>query len=434
MTLQAFTNVGFRRLTLTRFTYSFAVQIQAVVLGWQIYELKHDPLYLGLMGLVEAVPALVLALFSGYIVDRGKPVRIYRNITWFTLLAAIILILNTRGWLGRSTDIQVAWIYAAAFITGCARGFASPSVYSIVAQLIPRELFAQSAAWFAASYQFAMILGPALGGLCYAWKGPLLPYSLNLIFLMASLIALRPVESHTKPHVPTKREPLKEIVSSGFRYVFSNQILVGAMALDMFAVFFGGVTAILPVFSAEILKAGAVGLGFLRAAPSVGAVMASVFLIRKPIQHNAGKMLLISVSGFGLTMIGFGLSRNFALSLFFLWASGVLDSVSMVIRGAIVQLSSPDQMRGRITAVNSIFIGSSNELGAFESGMAAKLLGTVPSVVFGGVFTLLTVALAGFFEKWICQKLGNKFQHKKKSLKFLASGSSHFRFSTLASR
>jgi len=397
----AFSHPGFRRLAITRFTYSFAVQIQAVVLGWQIYELKHDPLYLGLMGFVEAVPALILALFSGYIVDRGSPIRIYKNLMRFTLLAALILITNAQGLLGKGADIQVLWIYAAAFITGCARGFSSPATYSAIAQLIPRELFVQSSAWFAASYQFAMIIGPALGGLCYAWKGPMLPYLLNLTLLMSAIIALQPVEKiiekQARPYIPSKREPLKEIVSSGFRYVFSDQVLVGSMALDMFAVFFGGVTAILPVFAADILKVGAVGLGLLRAAPSVGAVMGSLALIRRPIQKNAGQMLLICVAGFGFTMIGFGLSKSFALSIFFLWASGVLDSVSMVIRGAIVQLSSPNEMRGRVTAVNSIFIGSSNELGAFESGMAAKLLGTVPSVFFGGVLTLVTVTLTAFY-------------------------------------
>jgi MFS family permease len=387
----AFAYREFRLLTFSRFLFSFAAQLQAVVMGWQVYELMHDPLYLGLIGLTEAVPALTLALFSGYIVDRGNPLWIYRGVIAMSALSALILVLNSLGFLGMNPHLRVAWIYIAAFLTGTGRGFSSPSLYVIIPKLIPREVYTVSAAWVAVAFQMATVIGPATGGVLFAWKGSLTAYSLDLILLLTSFLCVGMIKTDFKRVMIPEREPLREILSSGFRFVFSNQLLISALALDMFAVLFGGVTSILPLFAGDILQIGPRGLGLLRSAPAIGAICMGTYLIRHPITKNAGNILLFVVSGFGLCMIGFGLSTNLYLSLSLLVLSGALDSVSMVIRGSIVQLCSPEAMRGRIAAVNSIFIGSSNELGAFESGVAAKLLGTVASVVFGGSVTLISV-------------------------------------------
>lgn len=387
----AFGIPDFRRLTIMRFLFAFAMQMQAVVMGWQMYELKHDPLALGLIGLAEAIPAIGLALYAGDIVDRGNPLKIYRGVIATSLTSALLLVAVSTGALGPAS---ANWIYAAAFITGLARGFSSPAIYSLVPQIVPREILNVSAAWITSAFQVASVAGPAAAGLLYAWKGPELPYVIDALMLGGGLLLLAFVEH--KPHPPkalVEGEPIFSRITSGLKFVFNHELLLAALAMDMFAVLFGGVTAILPIFAAEILRTGPTGLGLLRAAPSFGAAAVSLLLVRFPISRHAGRILLSVVTGFGLCMVGFGLSRSFLLSLTLLAVGGALDSASMVIRGAIVQLCSPEDMRGRIASVNSIFIGSSNEIGEFESGVAAKLLGTVPSVVFGGAMTLITVAL-----------------------------------------
>lgn len=386
----------FKILAAARFLFSFAVQMQAVVMGWQIYELTKDPLYLGLIGLTEAIPAIGLALFSGSIVDRGNPLWIYRSVIGVSGLSALILFLNAGGWWASSHSTQILWIYIAAFLTGAARGFSSPAMFVMVAKVVPREVYVASSTWLALAYQSATVMGPAVGGLVFGWLNALTVYGIVFLFMTVALGLLRGMRtSFARESVP-ERESLKETLSGGFRVVFGNQLLTSALSLDMFAVLFGGVTALLPIFAAEILMTGPVGLGLLRSAPALGAILMGAFLIRRPITVGAGRILLGVVAGFGLCTIGFGLSRNFYFSMFLLFASGALDSVSMVVRGAIVQLCSPDSMRGRVAAVNSIFIGSSNEIGAFESGVAARLMGTVPSVIFGGTMTLLCVAMAAW--------------------------------------
>ena len=295
----------------------------------------------------------------------------------------------------------IFWIYVAAVITGTGRGFSQPSLYALIPQLVAREALSASSAWITSAFQISAVTGPAAAGLLYAEWGPLVPYSLELVLLSVALGSLAMVRHRPKPAGAASSEPIFVKLTSGIRFVFSHELLLSALALDMFAVLFGGVTAILPIFAGEILAVGPRGLGWLRAAPSAGAMLVSLTMIRRPVDRGAGKVLLAVITGFGLCIIGFGFSRSFTLSLFLLALSGAFDSVSMVVRGAIVTLCSPPEMRGRIAAVNSIFIGSSNELGAFESGLAAKFLGTIPSVLFGGSMTLLSVALAA----WLSPRL-----------------------------
>jgi MFS family permease len=392
----AFAIRDFRLLTQARFLFGISVQIQAVVIGWQIYEIKHDPLYLGLTGLVEAAPALSLALFAGEFVDRNNPLRIYRNVILLSLVSALILLFTASPFFPAADGQKILWLYLAAFITGSARGFSGPALYALIPQLVHREVLKVSSAWLSAAFQFASIGGPAIGGLLYSWRGPTLPYLIESLGLFSALVLLRGIAHRPRPApkdgLAAEKASRIQNIASGVKFVFGHQLLLSALALDMFAVLFGGVTAILPVFAAEILHIGPTGLGVLRAAPALGALFMSIYLIRHPIRGQVGRLLLSVIAGFGLCIISFGISRHYWLSLSLLVLSGALDSVSMVIRGTIVQLSSPEDMRGRIASVNSVFISSSNEIGAFESGVAAKLLGTVPSVIFGGTMTLLTVA------------------------------------------
>ncbi|MFI5362803.1 MAG: MFS transporter [Elusimicrobiota bacterium] len=388
----------FRKLTSARFLMTFAIQVQTLVMAWQVYSIKHDPWFLGLIGLFEAVPAISLALFSGDVVDRSDPLKVYKYVIRGCFLSALLLFVVSTPAAGIPAGDRVPWIYLAAFITGCARGFAQPSMYSLVPQMVPREALAVSSAWITAAFQTASVVGPGVGGILFAWKGERLPYGLDLLLLGGSMAAAAMIELRPRP-APSgpPGETAFRRATSGLRFVFADAVLLPALALDMFAVLFGGVEAILPIFAGDILKIGAAGLGLLQASPSIGALIGSALMIRFPVNRRAGRILLIVVTGFGFCIIGFAFSKTVWISLLLLGLAGALDSVSMVIRGAIVQISSPDHMRGRVAAVNSIFIGTSNEIGAFESGAAAKLLGTVPSVVAGGCLTLATVAAAALF-------------------------------------
>jgi MFS family permease len=379
-----------------RFFFTFAVQMQAIVLGWRMYELTKDALYLGLIGLVEAVPALGLALWAGYIVDRGRPLIIYRRLTVVSLTSGIILLVSQLPSLSLPQNTQVILLFLSSFLTGCARAFSQPSMYSLVPKLIPRPLLPKSSAWMSSAMQTARMSGPAVGGLLYGFWGVSGTAALICACLGMTSIILLFIDFNPPANIPKEGSSIKEDLLSGARFVFRHPILFPAMSLDMISVLFGGVTALLPIYAAEILFVGPEGLGLLRAAPAIGAFVMSAWLIRGGIKRSAGTKLFWSVAGFGLSILIFAFSRDYLLSLLALIASGMFDSVSMVIRTSAVQLSSPDQMRGRIAAVNSIFIGSSNELGEFESGVAAKILGTFPAAVFGGVMCLLSVATISF--------------------------------------
>lgn len=367
-------------------------QIQATIVGWQLYELTKNPLSLGLIGLTEAIPAIGLALFGGLLADTVNRRRIALICYLGLFISALLLAWFSLQPESVIKETGVLVIYVAVAVNGIARGFLSPAMFSLLSQMVPRNEYLSASTWNSTGWQLGAISGPALGGFIYALGGPLPCYLLvcGLTLLgMGLLIAIRQVET---PLIHTI-EPIKVRLFSGIHFVFKQPIILGALSLDLFAVLFGGAVALLPVFASDILKVGPEGLGILRAAPAAGStLMAFLMAYRKPMK-NAGINLLLAVAGFGITSIVFGLSESFWLSAFMLGIGGALDNVSVIIRSVILQMLTPDEMRGRVSAVNSIFIGSSNEIGAFESGVAASLLGIVPSVVFGGVMTLAVVGI-----------------------------------------
>ncbi len=366
-----------------------ATQIQSAVLGWQVYALTRDPLALGLVGLAEALPFLTLTLVGGWAADR-----VDRRTLSTASLAAVAV---SGAWLlalSLGTPRSVLPFYGAQALAGAGRAFFRPASTALGAEIVPREHYLNAATWRSSIFHSAMVIGPALGGALIAIGGPALAYAIVLALSAAGLVGLSAVAP--RPRSASGRGHLAAELSDGVRFVFRHPLLLGAMSLDLFAVLFGGATALLPVFARDVLGVGEVGFGFLRAAPAAGSVLTSFVLARAGPLRRAGPALLWSVAFFGLTWIAFALSRSYPLSLALLAVGGGLDGVSVVLRSTLVQLETPQEKMGRVAAVNSFFIGSSNELGAFESGAAARLLGTVPSVVFGGVMTLLTVGLVAW--------------------------------------
>jgi MFS family permease len=300
--------------------------------------------------------------------------------------------------------LYVAMLYVVLFVSGIARGFLGPAVFSFMPQLLPdRALLSNAVTWNSSSWQAAAVLGPAIGGLLFAQKGKAFAYGADSVLMLVSLLLFASIAGRALPPREGERLSLGESVLSGVRFIFANQIVLAALSLDLFAVLFGGAVALLPIFAKDILHTGPDGLGYLRAAPAVGSVLMAVWLTYSPMRRGAGRKLLWAVGGFGLATIAFALSRSFALSLFLLFLTGVFDSVSVIVRSTLIHTYTPEYMKGRVSAVNNIFIGSSNEIGAFESGAAAKLMGTVTSVVFGGIMTMLVVAVTA----WKADKLRN---------------------------
>jgi MFS family permease len=386
----------FKKLMSARFLFTLGTQMQAVIIGWQIYELTRDPLALGIVGLAEAVPALGLALYAGYVVDRSKPVKVYAYVLAGSLLSGLVLLASQLMGDHLTVANQVAALYISSVITGAARSFAQPAIFATVPKIVKREDLSTASAWMSTAMQIARIAGPAVGGMVFGWLGMTVSAEMVCIILAMSIFSLVLIKnSPPAPAVPAQRAPMRmtmrEELWSGVSFVFAHPILLPALSLDMISVLFGGVTALLPIYAKEILFIGPKGLGVLRAAPAIGATVTSLLLTRINLRARAGSWLFAAVTGFGVCVLVFGVSQSFALSVIALGLSGAFDSVSMVVRTAAVQLASPDHMRGRISAVNSIFIGSSNELGEFESGVMAKFMGTVNSVIFGGVMCLLTV-------------------------------------------
>ncbi len=366
--------------------------MQSVIVGWQIYQLTHDALSLGMIGMAEAIPYISVALFAGHIADRvdRKKIILLSSMVFFLCAAGLLLI--STSFHHMLANFGTLPIYLIIFITGLARGFISPAQSAFAAQLVPRELFGNASTWNSVLWQIAAVTGPAIGGLVYGFAGIGPAYSLVAVFSALSVFFYYFIKKKPMPE-QTKEENIWQSLSTGVKFVFQNQIILSAISLDMFAVFFGGAVSVLPIFADQVLHTGAEGLGLLRAAPAVGAIVMSLRQAYKPMFVNAGRNLLICVTGFGVSMIVFALSKNFYLTLFILMLSGAFDNVSVIIRATIIQIYTPDEMRGRVSSVNGIFIGSSNELGSFESGVAAKLMGLIPSVIFGGSMTLAVVAV-----------------------------------------
>jgi MFS family permease len=374
---------------------TLGTQIQAAVVGYQIYALTRDPLSLGAIGLAEALPFITLAPVGGHVADAFDRRRV--------ALAAFALMTGVAGALFALTLLGARLgpgplrlgLYTAVIMGGVARSFLMPARTALSAEIVPRALYARAIAWRTGLFQVCAVTGPAVGGLLYGWTGGARAYLASLAILVIATLAM------TSVRPPARRErrslaPFFTSVREGVAVLFSEPVLLPAVALDLFAVLFGGATALLPIFAEEILQVGPRGFGLLRAAPAAGALVASALLAVRPPFRRSGRALLLSVAGFGLCIIAFGLSRSFLLSLVLLAGSGALDMVSVLVRSTLLQLRVPEALLGRVASINQIFIGSSNEIGAFESGVAARLLGTVPAVVLGGAVTLGVVAVVAW--------------------------------------
>jgi MFS family permease len=388
---------NFRLFMAYRFFMTSAVLMQAVIVGWQLYDITKNPLSLGMIGLTEVIPQVAIALFAGHFVDIWDRKRIIFRTSFILLLGSAIL-LGTSIHSDYTRFLTGTFpIFVTVFLVGLTRGILMPAHTALLGQLVPRELLAGAATWGSTIWQIAAVTGPAMGGLMYGFFGIVPAYSLVFAFFLTCVVLIFLIKSPGKVmQNPDRDDRIFASIGEGIRYVFKNQVLLGAFSLDMFAVLFGGAVAMLPVFASDILKVGPEGLGILRACPAIGAILMSAVLTFYPPVKNSGHQMLYSVAGFGICMIVFALSKNFYLSATCLLLSGSFDFVSVVVRSSILQLFTSNEMKGRVSAVNSIFVGSSNELGAFESGTAASLMGLVPSVVFGGVMTLIVVSIATF--------------------------------------
>jgi MFS family permease len=368
-----------------RVASAMAFQIQAVAVGWQIYDITHSTFQLGMAGLVQFLPIVLLTLPAGHVADRYDRRMVYGIALAVQGLATCVLALGTWGhWLG------LPGIFALVAIIGSARAFQGPATQALMPTLVPEALVPKAIAWSSGAFQTASIIGPSLGGLLYVF-GPAVPYAAaaGLALLGAGVVAIMRQQRTVRPRQPATFAS----IFSGIHYIRAKPVILGSISLDLFAVLLGGATALLPVFARDILHSGAVGLGVLRAAPAVGSLAMSVYLARRPPERKVGRRMFFGVFVFGLMTVVFGLSRSFTVSLLALTILGAADTISVVIRSSLVQLETPDEMRGRVGAVNSLFIGTSNQLGEFESGVTASLMGTVPATVFGGIGTLVVVLI-----------------------------------------
>lgn len=382
---------NFRWYVSSHGTMTLATQIQAVVVGWQVYAQTRDPLSLGLIGLAEALPFLSLALYAGHVADIARRKRVAMSALAVMLCCSASLL--TFAVMGTVIRPHRVWpIYLVIFVSGIARSFLRPSSMALSAELVPRSIYPNAIAWRSSIWQTAAVGGPAIGGLLYGFVGLQSAYAADFTLMIVALFGFSRIDHDAvRPRGETMR--VRDSLLVGIRFVKTQPVILAAMSLDLFSVFFGGATALLPVFASEILKVGPQGLGLLRAAPAAGSVVMSLIVAHRPPMRRAGRTLFASVACFGVAMIAFALSRNFYLSGAALFLSGMADNVSVVIRGTLLQVLTPTAMLGRVSSVNQIFIGSSNEIGAFESGVAARILGTVPSVIFGGLMTLLVVGV-----------------------------------------
>ena len=384
----------FSLVTLNQFCLTLAILIQEIIVAYSLYKITKDPLTLGLIGLAEAIPYIALSLWGGYFADRFNKQTIMKICLFFAIPLPLVLwgLFHAYG-LKQIELSTLSWgVYAVIFGLGTIRGFYNPSATSLKPFLIPREIYANGATWTTIGWQSGVIIGPMLGGFMLAFLGRETSFIsvavlLSLCFLLVNLLSKR-----TFPKIETER--VLQSLGEGFRFIAKTKIVPWAISLDLVSVLFGGVIALLPIFAEDILKIGPEGLGYLRAAPSIGALITMIALTRFPPTRHAWRNMLLAVAGFGLFTLLFAYSNYLWLSLFALAMTGACDSISVVIRQTILQIYPPENMRGRVAAVNGMFVSSSNELGAFESGLAAKYLGPVIATVFGGSMTLLVVAFS----------------------------------------
>jgi len=381
----------------TRFFLTMGIQLQSVVVGWQIYELTDDVLSLGMIGLAEAIPFIIISFFSGHVADNFNRKRIVVLFTFLYFLITLFLLyfsLNSAYFVLKMGTFP---IFISIVFVGVIRGFIGAALPAFMSQIIPRTHYANAATWNSTIWHIASIVGPSLAGLLIAINYST-AYLIDTILVAIALVSFFFIPSKPLPE-KVKHENIIESIKSGIHFVFQHPLLLGALSLDLFAVLFGGAIALLPAFADDVLHVGSIELGFLRAAPAIGAVLMAMIIAYRPPKQNAGRNLLLSVAGFGLSTVLFGLSNNLYLAWICLFLTGAFDNVSVVIRHTILQLCTPDNMRGRVSAVNGIFIGSSNEIGAFESGITARAFGLKPSIIFGGLATILVVAITAKINK-----------------------------------
>lgn len=385
----------FNFFLVNKFFLTIGIQMQSVIVGWQVYELTDNVLALGMIGLAEAIPFIAVSLFSGHVADRFNRKRIILLFTFLLILATILLFYFSLDHVNILKKYGATPIFIVIGCIGVIRGFLSAAFPSFMSQIVPRILYGNAATWNSSIWHIASVIGPASVGFLIN-RSYSTAYIVDVCLISISFIAFLFIRSKPIPK-KEKGESLFESLSVGIKFVFKNQLVLGALSLDLFAVLFGGAVAMLPAFAKNILHAGPEELGYLRAAPAVGAVIMALLLAYKPLGQNAGRNLFLSIGAFGVSTILFGISTNFYWAFFFLFLTGAFDNVSVVIRHTILQLSTPDEMRGRVSSVNGIFIGSSNEIGAFESGITAKSFGLKPSIIFGGIMTVLVVGLIARF-------------------------------------
>jgi Na+/melibiose symporter-like transporter len=366
-----------------RFLLSFAAQWQTTVLGFYVYQLTHSKMAIAFVGLSEVIPALGIALYGGCVTDK-------RNKRTLLCQAILVMVFVSFGLLAGHGAVWL--IYVLLFVSGFARAFYEPALFAIYSDSVPRDEYANAASWNNLSWQLASVTGPLVAGFGYAFGGISLSFMVVGVLLLSSLLlAMRLEDVPAAPTTAAREDGLRESVLAGLRFVFRTKPLFYAMNLDLFSVFFGGVSALLPVYALDILKVGAEGLGIMRMVMSAGAALTMLAATRLPVMHRPWRNLLIAAGGFGVCIVGFGFSTNYVLALCFLFGQGAFDSISVLIRSTLLQLLTPEDMRGRVSAVNSMFISSSAEIGDFESGVLASLLGTVPAVLLGGCITLAVV-------------------------------------------
>jgi MFS family permease len=384
----------YRHLLLGRFSFTMGLRMMSTVIGWWIYLLTNDPFAIGLVGLSEVVPALSLALYAGHVIDQSEKRKLLlKGIALYCVAAMVLVFISSKFTSDRLDNHWIAiCIYAVIFCTGIFRAFTGPVYSAMIAYIVPREDLQNATTWSQGTYLSASVTGHAVGGFLIAIvgiTGTLITICCLMVIAFTFLFRLKAKPASIVKGAVRTWESVKE----GLRFVYRTKELLGALSLDLFAVLFGGAVALIPIYARDILKVGSEGFGILNGASDFGSIFIVIILTLFPPKKKQGKTLLLAVGGFGICIIIFGFSKIFLLSFVALMISGMLDGISVVIRGTITQLKTPDHMRGRVMSVNSMFINSSNELGQFESGVAAKLMGTVPSVIFGGGMTLLVVIL-----------------------------------------
>jgi MFS family permease len=387
----------FRLYIISRFFFILVLNMQATLVSWKVYEITRDPFSIGLIGLVEFVPAVIMAFFAGHLIDNNDKKKMMAGSMAANILLTLMLTLATSAFFTSAygSRSSLILIYGVVFGTGILRAFSGPTSFALVSYLVPKEELPQAITWHSGSWQIGAVSGPALAGVLYGVIGVTPTFSIllacfALAWLCISLLTPKP------PEPKLQEESVWQSIRQGFRFVRHSKEILGTISLDLFAVFFGGATALLPYFADVVLKTGPQGLGMLRSAPAIGSLFVLGLITLRPLNKQQGRIMLFCVAGFGAMIILFGLSRIFWLSLCALFMSGVLDGISVIVRSTILQLNTPDAMRGRVASLNSIFIMSSNELGAFESGLTSRIFGVVPAVVLGGCMTLAVVAVTWF--------------------------------------